>query len=408
MYKKRFLAERVKKALSFFPVVAIVGARQTGKSTLVQQEFPERNYFSLDSPEIRAVIEKDPYGFLSVQKGPLTLDEVQKVPAVFETLKILVDKDRQPGRFLLTGSANFLLLKNVSETLAGRIAIFELSGFMVSEAEEYFPPDFLKKCLLEKKPPSPEKPHSKPPLEILISRGSLPPAVLLPDDEIRLLWFENYIATYLERDLRDLSQVASLGDFRRLMGLAALRTAQVLNISELARDAGLSTSTARNYIQLLEISYQIRRLSPYFVHLGKRLTKSPKLYFRDTGVALSLSGITPLTSKLTLHPYYPSLVETFLVEEITKFFAVFEPQARIYYFRTLAGAEVDLVIEFGERLLPIEIKASSSVSLKKLAGLKQFLKDFEKKAPFGLVLYLGEKIFQAASNIWVIPWHYVI
>ncbi|WP_022853184.1 ATP-binding protein [Thermodesulfatator atlanticus] len=408
MYKKRFLAERIKKALRYFPVVAVVGARQTGKSTLVQHEFPERKYFSLDSPEIRQVVETEPYGFLSAQKGPWTLDEVQKVPAVFETLKVMVDKDREPGRFLLTGSANFLLLKKVSETLAGRIAIFELSGFMLAEVEEYSPPEFLKNCLVETKLPSLEEPPSKPPLESLIKRGSLPPAVLMGDDELRLLWFENYIATYLERDLRDISQVASLGDFRRLMGLAALRTAQVLNISELARDAGIAPSTARNYLQLLEISYQIRRLPPYFTHLGKRLTKSPKLHFRDTGVALSLSGIMPQVSRLTLHPYYAALVETFLVEEIAKYFLVFEPQVRIYYYRTLAGAEVDLVVEFGERLLPIEIKASSTVSLKKLAGLKQFLKDFEKRAPFGLVLYLGEEIFQPASNILVVPWHYVI
>ena len=408
MYKKRLIADRIRKALQFFPVVAVVGARQTGKSTLVQHEFPERKYLTLDSPEVRAALEKDPYGFLSTQKDPLTLDEVQKVPAVFEALKVLIDRRREPGRFLLTGSANFLLLKKVSETLAGRIAVFELSGFTVSEAEGYSPPDFLKRCLTEEALPLPDQAPPKPPLETLIARGSLPPAVLAPDEDLRRLWFENYIATYLERDLRDLSQVASLGDFRRLMGLAALRTAQVLNISELARDAGLSPSTARNYLQLLEISYQVRRLPPYFAHLGKRLTKAPKLHFRDTGIAVTLSGVTARASELALHPYYPALAETFLVEEIARLVSVFEPRARIYYFRTHAGAEVDLVIEFGERLFPIEIKASSSVSLKKLSGLKQFLKDFQNKAPFGLVIYPGEEILPVASNVLLVPWNYVI
>lgn len=408
MYRKRLLADRIRKALEFFPVVAVVGARQTGKSTLVQHEFPERKYLTLDSPEVRAVLEKDPYAFLSAQKDPLTLDEVQKVPAVFESLKLLVDRCRQPGRFLLTGSANFLLLRKVSETLAGRIAVFELSGFTVSEAEGYPPPDFLRRCLTEKTLPLPEQAPLKPPLETLIGRGGLPPAVLAPDEDLRRLWLENYIATYLERDLRDLSQVASLGDFRRFMGLAALRTAQVLNISELARDAGLAPSTVRNYLQLLEISYQVRRLPPYFAHLGKRLTKAPKLHYRDTGVALSLSGMTTRTSELVLHPYYPALVETFLVEEIARLVSILEPQARIYYFRTHAGAEVDLVIEFGERLLPIEIKATSSVSPKKLSGLRQFLKDFQSKTPFGLVIYLGEEILPMASKILLIPWNYVI
>ena len=408
MYKNRLLADRIKRALEFFPVVAVVGARQTGKSTLVQHEFPTRKYLTLDSPEVRTILEKDPYTFLYTQKKPITLDEVQKIPAIFEVLKVLVDKRREPGRFLLTGSANFLLLEKVSETLAGRIAVFELSGFTVSEAEGYPPPYFLKKCLTEKTLPLPEYSSHKPSLETLITRGSLPPAVLAPDEDLRRLWFENYIATYLERDLRDLSQVASLGDFRRLMGLAALRTAQVLNISELARDAGLAPSTARNYLHLLEISYQIRRLSAYFSHLGKRLTKAPKLHFRDTGVALTLSGVTASSSELVMHPYYPALVETFLVEEITKLVSIFEPRARFYYFRTHAGAEVDLVIEFGERLLPIEIKASSSVPLKKISGLKQFLKDFPNKAPFGLVVYKGTEILPVDSNILLVPWNYLI
>ncbi|QJA05460.1 ATP-binding protein [Thermosulfurimonas marina] len=407
MYRKRWLAEKIRKALEFFPVVAVVGARQTGKSTLVQQEFPERTYFTLDSPEVRSVLEEDPYGFLSAQKGPLTLDEVQKVPALFEALKLLVDRNREPGRFLLTGSANFLLLKRVSESLAGRIAIFELPGFMVSEAEGYPPPGFLKDCL-QGFPSFPEKIPSRPPLETLIARGGFPPAVLAPDEETRRWWFENYLATYLERDLRDLSQVASLGDFRRLMGLAALRTAQVLNLAELARDAGLSPSTARNYLQLLEISYQVRRLAPFFAHLGKRLTKAPKLYFRDTGLALVLAGIAVRAPELIFHPFYPALVESFLVEEIIKLLSFLEPRARIYYFRTHAGAEVDLVVELGERLLPIEIKASTQISPRKLAGLKQFLKDFSHRAPFGLVVYLGEEVLALSPGIYLVPWRALI
>ena len=408
MYRRRIIAGRIRKALDFFPVVAVVGARQTGKSTLVQREFPERKYLTLDLPEVRAAMEEDPYGFLLSQKEPLTIDEVQKVPSIFNALKALVDRRREPGRFLLTGSANFLMLQKVSETLAGRIAIFELAGFTVSEAEGYSPPEFLKKCLEDKAPPFPSYKHPKPALEELVARGSLPPAVMAPDEDVRGMWFENYIATYLERDLRELSQVASLGDFRRLMGLAALRTAQVLNVSELARDAGLSTSTARNYLQLLEASYQIRKLPPYFSNLGKRLTKSPKLHFRDTGVALTLSGVNVLVKDLPLHPYYPALVETFMIEEITKLVSVFEPRARIYYYRTHAGAEVDLVVELGERLLPIEIKASSSVSLKKISGLKQFLKDFCDRTPFGLVVYLGEEVLQVSQNVLLVPWGYVL
>jgi len=399
------LAEKVRQALGFFPIVAVVGARQVGKSTLVQHEFPERKYFSLDFPEIRAIFEDDPYGFLISQKGPLTLDEVQKVPRVFEILKVLADKERQPGQFLITGSANFLLLQKVSETLAGRIGIFELSGFALCEAESYPPPPFLKDCLSSQEPPPPQESPSKPPLYELIMRGSFPPAVLAPQ-EFRRTWFQNYIATYLERDLRDLSQVASLGDFRRLMGLVALRTAQILNISELARDAGLAPSTTRNYFQLLEISYLVRRLRPYFSHLGKRLTKSPKIHFRDTGLAFVLSGINP--QELRTHPYYDALVETFLTEEIIKLVSFFEPEAQFYYFRTHAGAEVDLVIEAHGRLLPIEIKNSAEISKRKIRGLTEFLKMFPEKAPWGLVVYQGQEFLKISPRIFLVPWTHII
>ncbi len=411
MYKRRYLSDKIKKALSFFPVVALVGARQTGKTTLVKEEFPDRTYLSLDSLDIRSAIIEDPVGFLSAQKGPIIVDEAQKAPCIFEAIKILVDRDREPGRFLLTGSANFLLLQKVSETLAGRIATFELSGFMVCEALEYPVPIFLQSCLyaghiddlLDMRPN--QKDVS---IDALILRGGLPPAVLSPNAEVRDMWLENYVATYLERDLRDLSQVASLGDFRRLMGLSAMRSAQLLNISELARDAGLSTSTARNYIQLLEVSYQIRRLPPYYANIGKRLVKAPKLHFRDTAVAMTVSGLSRNTVIQARHPYRSALFESFIVEEIARLLGLLGEKARMFHYRSHSGAEVDLVIELGERLLPIEIKSSATVSTRKLGGLRQFLKDFHGKAPFGLVIYDGVDLLPISRDILLVPWNVII
>jgi len=317
---------------------------------------------------------------------------------------LLVDENRQPGRFLLTGSANFLLLKNISETLAGRIAVFELSGFSLAEAEGLKPSSLILRCLKEGDLTLPRSIEISFSLPHLVTRGGFPPAVLMQDFEMRNLWFENYISTYLERDLRELSQVASLGDFRRIMTLSALRTAQVLNVSDLAREAGLAVSTTRNYLHLLELSYQIRRLPPYFANIGKRLTKAPKLHFRDTGLALALSGISLAEEDLPFHPYYQALVETYLVEEVIKLVSIQEPRVKFYYFRTHGGAEVDLLLEYGDRLLPIEIKASSVISLKKLSGLRQFLSDFKERTPIGLVLYTGKEIFKAAHNIFVVPW----
>ncbi|MDL1970558.1 MAG: ATP-binding protein [Candidatus Desulfofervidaceae bacterium] len=406
MYIKRVFAKPIKKSLEFFPVVAVVGARQTGKTTLVQNEFPERRYFSLDSPSIREVLQREPYSFLASQKGEITLDEVQKAPEVFDVLKLMVDENRKPGQFLLTGSANFLLLKNISETLAGRIAIFELPGFLVAESMEGKPSSFILNCL-KGKVSLPETLDLSISLEDFVLKGTLPPAVLSPDNTIRNLWFDNYIATYLERDLRELSQVASLGDFKRFMSLLALRTAQVLNVSEVARDAGISVSTARNYLHLLELSYQVRRLIPYFANIGKRLVKAPKIHFRDTGLAIALAGISLNEENISLNPYYQFLVETFIVEEIIKLISLQEPRARFYYFRTHGGGEVDLVLELGNILLPIEIKATSKISLKKMASLKQFLSDFKQKSPLGIVVYLGKEIFNV-GNIIVVPWQYIL
>ena len=167
------------------------------------------------------------------------------------------------------------------------------------------------------------------------------------------------------------------------MTLSALRTAQVLNVSDLAREAGLAVSTTRNYLHLLELSYQIRRLPPYFANIGKRLTKAPKLHFRDTGLALALSGISLSEEDLPFHPYYQALVETYLVEEVIKLVSIQEPRVKFYYFRTHGGAEVDLLLEYGDRLLPIEIKASSVISLKKLSGLRQILTEFKERHPIG-------------------------
>jgi len=408
MYYQRLIAAVLKEALKVFPVVALLGARQTGKTTLVKEEFKNRAYFTCDEPSVRASLEEDAIFFLSAQTDEVILDEIQRVPKAFEALKQLVDAKRQPGRFLITGSANFLLMRRVSETLAGRIAIFELPGFMLAEYLQKRPSSFLIQCLEAKslEELSSQVKDTSSVIEFLtaIKKGTLPPAVLIEQEEMREVWFGSYIQTYLERDLRELSQVASLMDFRRIMSMAALRTAQVLNFSDLARDVGLSVSTARNYLNLLCMSYHIRLLPPFYAHLGKRLTKAPKLHFKDTGLALNLSGLSLDDATLLAHPFFNALAETYLVEEVIKLVCLFKPKARFYYFRTHAGAEVDLVIEYGERLLPIEIKTSTQINQRKLIGLKQFLKDFKDRAPLGVVIYMGERVLRLSENLIAVPW----
>jgi hypothetical protein len=388
-------------------VVVVTGARQTGKTTLVGTGpiARRRTFRSLDDYDVleRALAEPD---LLLQTSGPLTLDEVQRVPALLTAIKRDVDRSRKPGRFLLTGSANLLMMRRVSESLAGRAVYLTL--WPMTEAEKAGTADAGPwSSWLEAGSARSAHDLTGPSAasEDWASRvvvGGYPVPALAGDPTERSQWFDGYVRTYLERDLQNLASISSLADFRRLMRLAAHRVGQMLNQAELARDATMPQATAHRYLNLLETSCQIVRLPAFAASRTKRLVKTPKLYWTDTGLAAHLAGIVgrdaPPEAELP-----GALLENLVLTQILAWRETVVPRPEILYWRTHGGAEVDFVVESGRRLLPVEVKAARRVRLSDAGGLGVFLNEYRKLAPFGILLHGGREVVLLAENIIAVP-----
>lgn len=320
-----------------FPIVAFVGPRQSGKTTLARGLFGDRAYVSLEDPEDREHALKDPRGFLARFPQGGVIDEAQRCPALFSYLQGLVDSRGRMGDFILTGSQQFGLRSGISQSLAGRVGLVQLLPFSLSELKEA--------CKL---------PDS---LDVALCLGGYPP---LFDREIPpRLWFPNYVATYVERDVRQLLAVRDLDLFQRFVKMCAARTGHLLNLSALASDCGISQTAAREWLSVLETSYLVMRLTPYFRNFGKRLVKTPKLYFLDVGLAAWLLGIRDAETMNT-HAMRGALFETWVVSELVKQrFNAGQP-AELYFWRDNVGHEVDVVFETQSRLQAIEIKSGAT------------------------------------------------
>ena len=406
----RLQTPRLRDALGTMRVVVLTGARQTGKTTLAQRIGNEegRRYLTLDRPEILNLAAHDPEALWEGAQR-VTLDEVQRRPDLLLHVKRAVDADPRPGRFLLTGSANLLLMRAVSESLAGRAAFLKLPPLTRAERLGHPAGEALRELLtasgssdamerIERfaigKPPSAHR---------VVFDGGFPGTLDLPDDGAKDMWRDGYVASYLERDLRDLARVADLADFARLVKLAALSSAQVLNMDGLARDAGLAPSTARRYLNLLEVSWLIHKLPAFTPGRGQRIIKSPKLFFLDSGLACHLCGLAS-AGALAGSPLLGALTETYLLHHLATSCDVLDGAPRIHYWRTTSGHEVDFVVEHGERVLPMELKLSRTVGRSALRGLNAFLETHAVRAPYGVVLYGGEEILPVARNILAVPW----
>lgn len=394
------LAER----LRIMPAVVLTGARQTGKSTLVQDFGPGgRRYISLDDLDAIEVARRDPEVLVGGSQ-PLTLDEVQREPALLHAVKREIDKRRIPGQFLLTGSANLLLMRQVSESLAGRASYLTLWTMTRREQrghgrcgiweELLAAPDADWLDLVAAQPEDPE------PWQELALRGGFPtPALHMRKARERAIWFEGYVRTYLERDLQDLSTIAALPDFRRLMRGACLRLGQLLNQTELGRDVALPQPTVHRYLNLLETSYLLVRLPAYAVNRTKRLIKSPKLYWGDTGLALHLAGgEEPRGAHL----------ENLVLHDLLAWRDARLDRADVFYWRTVSGEEVDLVIEDGGKLMPIEVKASGRPRLADAANLRAFRREYGDQARAGLLLHTGTAVEWLAPDVLAAPWWRVV
>lgn len=397
----RALAPRLTEHLRAVPVVVLTGARQTGKSTLVQM-LPGRRYVTLDDFDALEAADRDPDALLGGSQ-PVTIDEIQRAPRLLLAIKRAVDRSRTPGRFLLTGSANLLLMKQVSESLAGRASYLVLrpmaQGELAGLGRTGFWDEFLRR------PPSEwlswltaADTTPRDWLDSAVRGGYPPPALHMRTAEERRIWFEGYVRTYLERDLRQLAEVSSLADFRRLMLAVAHRNGRIINQTELARDCVLSQPTVHRWLNLLEASHLIVRLPAYAVNRTKRLIKSPKVYWNDSGLAhhLAANGETG------------ELFENLICQELLAWRDARSSPAEIHYWRTTLGEEVDFVIESEGRLLPIEVKATRRPTLADTRTLRVFRKEYGRKALPALLIHAGETLEWLAPDVLATPWWRVI
>ena len=388
--KPRLQSPILAQVLTQYPVVVVHGARQTGKTTLVQGPLigRGRTFLSLDDFDVRDVAQSDPAA-LFIGRDCITLDEIQRQPDLLLAIKADVDRQRQPGRFLLTGSANLLLMERVAETLAGRAVYFSLPPLTWAEIEECGYGRTLDLLIGQETidqvvralPSSVPEPNR--PLQEAVRAGGYPVPALAADAGFRARWFDGYVQTYLERDLRQLSAIDQLMEFRRLMQLCALHNGRLLNIASLAADAGLAAATARRYVNLLEISFQLTRVPAYAVNRGKRLVKAPKMLWTDTGLAAHLADIADSDS-LVRGREWGFWLESWVGNHLLVWAGLRVPRLHITHWRTSNGREVDFVIETGRRLIPVEVKATPRPSSRDLAGLNAFLDTYEA-ASFGVV-----------------------
>jgi len=397
-YLPREIAPRLVRALRHLPAVVLSGLRQTGKSTLLQNE-PALDrghaYRTLDDFATLAAARENPESLLT---GPVILDEVQRCPELLVALKRDIDEERRSGRFILSGSANLALLGHVSETLAGRAGYFTLQPMTRRELRRATDrPPFLVEFLSAPALPA-GKAQPIPEREVLT--GGLPPACLgRPDDVAE--WFRSYVQTYVERDVRQLSQITDLIAFRTLAQLAALRTGQVLVVSTLARDAKLNAVTAGRYLALLEASFLIRRLPPFLKNRSSRLVKSPKLHFTDSGLAAHLAGITAIEPGRD-DLLRGALFETYVTQNVAAVLEAHRPDAQLAYWHEQGRHEVDLVIEAGRRVVAIEVKAATRWSENDLSGLRVFL-DRTPACVAAVLAYNGKVAVRLADRLWAIP-----
>lgn len=377
-------------------MVVVTGMRQTGKTTLIRNEpaLKERRFINLDDFAQVEAAKRDPESLLAVNE-PVTIDEVQRVPELLLVVKRLVDENRVPGRFLLSGSANLSLLKGVSESLAGRAIYLNLRPFSFRELTGRMDDEpFLVKFL--KSPRIPQQETSPFDLELVL-RGGMPP-VCLEMVSNPSIWFRGYEQTYLERDVRDLIRISDLTSFRRLLHLLAYRSGSILRISELARDAGLTVGTVSRYLGVLEASFVIDRLPPYLAGKATRLIKSPKVVLGDSGLGCFLTGVKETHQE----PFFGAMLETYVAQNLLAIFETHLAEAGLFFWHVQGRYEVDFVIEWGTRVVAIEVKAASRWEAKDLRGLKAFAQRVAN-CHGAILAYTGTEAVSLGEKLWAIP-----
>ncbi len=403
-YKKRVLKKVIDEALKDFPVVVLSGARQVGKSTFLQEEFPKFKYFSIDALSIFEQAKIDPAS-LWKDADKVIIDEAQKVPEIFSAVKLTVDNLRRRKKFILSGSSDLLLMKNITESLAGRAIYFQMYPMTIGEITENFTNFTNFKVLFKENLEISEinQPTFFPKsIEYYLIKGFMPPLLYVESLQSAVLWWESYVKTYLEKDLRDFARIESLIDFRRVMSSLAFRCANLVNQTEIARDTGISQPTVYRYLNLLEITGIIRRILPYFPARAKRIVKSPKFFFIDPALAVYLTGYSEegiLQKAREKGAFFENLVYLHLkVNSIISF-----PKAEVYFYRDGAGLEVDFIVEKGNKVVAFEVKLTDSPSLKDAKNLLKFLEKYPETLR-GIIIHTGNDVKWLHSKILTLPW----
>jgi predicted AAA+ superfamily ATPase len=408
----RHLRPLLRKALTWSPVALVTGARQVGKSTLaraVAQEEWAAEYVTLDDRLTLDAALRDPDGFLAGYPKPIVLDEVQKAPDLMRAIKKRVDENRRPGRYLLTGSANLMTMKTVSETLAGRVVLFDLEPFSWEEIARTGPAgalDILLKCAdagaAMRAFPRLKTKNRTHEIRQSILRGGFPLPARFGSVEKRRAWFASYRSTYIERDARDLAAIERLPEFSQLLSILALRTGQLINFAQVCRDARLPMMTLRRYCGLLETTYQIFYLRPFLTNRTSSLIKSPKMYLTDPGLACALSNAWTWED-LEAQGRIGALVETWVACELRRWLSYTGPGTQIYFWASHRGKEVDFVLERPDRVLGIEVKLSSRLEAQELAGLSEMRRELGKRMGLGVLAYGGDQVVGIDRNTLAIP-----
>jgi predicted AAA+ superfamily ATPase len=402
-YIHRGAEEKLLTAIQGFPAVMLHGARQTGKTTLLRERLGKSyRYVSLEPPPIRQLAKEDPAGFLDLYRAPVIYDEIQHAPDLLPFIKERIDADRGTmGQYILTGSQNMLMMEQVSESLAGRTAVLQL--YPLSQREIHGAPMRLLPWV------NPSELHEMTPdayakrvafCEQLLTGGY--PDVVLGNARHRALWFDSYVQTYLERDVRQLRQVGDLGQFQNFLKAIAFRNGQLFNMSDVARDLGLAVNTVKAWLSVLEASGLILILRPYSINGGKRLVKTPKVYIADSGLLCHLAGIQT-AEQLALSPLGGGVMEAAVLLEIRAAGSFHDRRPDLYFWRTSNGTEVDIVFDDGHQLTPIEVKLTGTPKVNMTRGIQSFRDAYGERSGTGWVVYSGDMLLPLRNGNIALP-----
>lgn len=399
----RHMAAPLAEAMTDTPVVCLLGPRQSGKSTLARRAFPDRPYYSFDDDTLRGRAASDPRGFVAGLPDGATLDEIQRVPALLSAIKVAVDEARRPGRFLLTGSANLLLLPSVSESLAGRMALVRLHP--LTEAEKERKPGGLLAAMIAGRLKGSIRPAKVVPSELIerVLRGGYPEAIARSRMARVRQWHRDYLAAVIERDARDAANLRNLDHLDKMLAYLALQTAQLLNVDSLAKHLAVRRETVQNNLAALERLFLVRRLPAWHTSDARRLVKTPKAHLVDSGIASTFAGLVE-ADWLTNMDRFGHLLESFVVQQLIAQAGWTDPDLRFWHYRDKDQIEVDLVITRGRKTWGVEVKAAATLASSEGQGLRRLAEQCGKDFHGGIILYAGASTFRTAdSRIMAVP-----